>query len=268
MDLLAGNVVPAEGESTIRTYHCTYYREKALGLKSGGFLGITNKRVIFQAVGDTPSGRSLIQSEVPIADVSGINSFKGTYFDFFALLGALVLAWLAMLIVPVILTGLSYTLESYTFFQVIGWLLTIGALIGSLFLSVKSIWRTTLVGVSAGALLSLAGIGVLDALAAITGGGGGDFWILLLLIAALIYMLMCASWYARRPTFSLEINSSGGSSTPIRIASAGGFLNRSAINTPNALPGMDAETMLHEIGALITDIQTLGDYGIAKWKQN
>ncbi len=42
----------------------------------------------------------------------------------------------------------------------------------------------------------------------------------------------------------------------------------SALNTPNALPGRDAEKMLHEIGALITDIQTLGDYGIAKWKQN
>ncbi|MEL7636835.1 MAG: hypothetical protein GX768_08710 [Chloroflexi bacterium] len=268
MDLLAGNVFPAEGESTVRTYHCTYYREKALGLQSGGFLGVTNKRVIFQAAGDTPSGRSLIQSEVPIADVSGINSFKGTYFNFFAMLGALLLAWLAMLVVPAILTGLSYMLESYTFFQVIGWLLAIGALLGSFFLSVKSIWRTVLVGVSAGALLSLAGIGVLDALSAITGGGGGDFWILFLLLGALIYMLMCASWYARRPTFFLEINSSGGSSTPIRIASAGGFMNMAAINTPNALPGRDAETMLHEIGALITDIQTLGDYGIAKWKQN
>ena len=76
MDLLAGNVTPAEGESTVRTYQCTYYREKSLGLKSGGFLGITNKRVIFQASGNTPSGRTLIQSEVPIADVSGINSFS------------------------------------------------------------------------------------------------------------------------------------------------------------------------------------------------
>lgn len=268
MDLLAGNVIPAEGESTVRTYHCTYYREKSLGLKSGGFLGITNKRVIFQAAGETTAGRSLIQSEVPIADVSGINSFKGIYFDFFAMIGALLLASLAIFLVPSILTAMSYWLESYTFFKVVGWLLALGALAGSFLLSVKSIWRTFLVGVSAGALLALAGIGIMDTLAALTGSGGGDFWILLLLIGALVYLLMCASWYARRPTFSLEINSSGGSSTPIRIASAGGFMNMAALNTPNALPGRDAETMLHEIGALITDIQTLGDYGIAKWKQN
>jgi len=268
MDLLAGNVVPAEGESTVRTYHCTYYREKSLGLKSGGFLGITNKRVIFQAAGDTPSGRSLIQSEVPIADVSGINSFKGTYFNFFSFLGAVLLALLVMSIIPVLLGALSYVLESYTFFKIIGWLLAIGAFIGSFFLSVKAVWRTAVVVVSAGALLSLAGIELMDVVSALFGGGGGGFWILIPILVALIYMFMCAAWYARRPTFSLEINSSGGSSTPIRISNAGGFLNMSALNTPNALPGRDAEKMLHEIGALITDIQTLGDYGIAKWKQN
>ncbi len=268
MDLLSGNVVPAEGESTVRTYHCTYYREKALGLKSGGFLGVTNKRVIFQAAGDTPSGRSVIQSEVPIADVSGINSFKGTYFDLFALLGALFLAGLAMVFIPALLTGLSFILESYTFFQIIGWLLAIGAFVGSFLVSIKSIWRTFLVGVSAGALLSLAGTRLLDAMSVLTGGGGGSFFIILLFLGAVVYMLMCASWYSRRPTFSLEINSSGGSSTPIRISNAGGFMHMSALNTPNALPGRDAETMLQEIGALITDIQTLGDYGISKWKQN
>jgi len=103
MDLLAGNVVPAEGESTVRTYHCTYYREKSLGLNTGGLLGITNKRVIFQAAGDTPSGRSLIQSEVPLAYVSGINSFKGTYFNFFSFLGAVLLALLVMSNIPVYL---------------------------------------------------------------------------------------------------------------------------------------------------------------------
>lgn len=72
----------------------------------------------------------------------------------------------------------------------------------------------------------------------------------------------------KETNFLLEINSRGGSSTPIRIASAGGFLSTVAVNMPNALPGKDAEKMLHEIGALITDIQTLGDYGIAKWKRN
>ncbi len=269
MDLLKDNVVPAEGESTVRTYHCTYYREKALGLKSGGFLGITNKRVIYQAVGDTPSGRSLIQSEVPIADVSGITSFKGTFFNFFSMLGAILLAFVVMSVVPALMSALGYVLESYTFFKIIGWLLAIGAFVGSFFLSVKTIWRTAAVGVTVGALLSLAGIDPMDvAMVFFGGGGGGKFWMLIPILAAIVYMITCAAWYSRRPTFSLDINSSGGSSTPIRISNGGGFLNASGLNTPNALPGKDAEKMLQEIGALITDIQTLGDYGIAKWKQN
>ncbi len=262
-DLLAGSVTPAEGESTVRTYHCTYYREKSLGLKEGGFLGITNKRVIFQAAGETKAGRSVIQSEVPIADVSGINSFKGNYFNIFAFLGALILAAMAITLVPLILTGISYALESYTFFKVLSWLIALGGLIGSFFVSIKTIWRTFLVGVSAGALLALAGGGILDTFIGF-GGGGGDIWIQLLILITLIYLLVCAAWYARKPTFSLDISSSGGSSTPIHIASVGGFMNMSTI--PNALPGEDSEKMLHEIGALITDIQTLGDYGIAKWK--
>jgi len=102
-------------------------------------------------------------------------------------------------------------------------LLAIGAFIGSFFLSVKTVWRTAVVGVSAGALLSLAGIELMDVVSALFGGGGGRFWILIPILVALIYMFMCAAWYARRPTFSLEINSSGGSSTPIRISNAGGF---------------------------------------------
>lgn len=268
VDLLANNVVPAEGESTVRTYHCTYYREKMLGLKSGGFLGITNKRVIFQAAGEISSGGSLIQSEVPIADVSGINSYKGTYFNLFAVIGALLLAGVALMLIPAILTGLGYLLESYTIFKIVGWLLAIGAFIGSFLVSVKMVWRTFLVAVSAGALLGLAGVEALDFIYALSSGGGSNFWLLLLLVGTFIYMFICAIWYGRRPTFSLEINSRGGSSTPIRIASAGGFLSAVAVNMPNALPGKDAKKMLHEIGALITDIQTLGDYGIAKWKQN
>jgi len=268
MDLLAGSVVPAEGELTIRTYHCTYYRNKELGLKSGGFLGITNKRVIFLAEGETRSGKSVIQSEVPIADVSGINSYKGTCFNILSMLGVLMLSWLTMALVPAILTTLSYTLESYAFFQVVGWILVLGGIVSSFLLSVKSLWRTVLVGVSAGALLSLAGLSALNLLSMVTGNGRGNLWIFLLVIGALIYLFMCAAWYARQPTFSLEINSSGGSSTPIHIASGGGFLNMAPASAPNALPGRDAETMLKEIGALITDIQTLGDYGIAKWKQN
>ena len=34
----------------------------------------------------------------------------------------------------------------------------------------------------------------------------------------------------------------------------------------DAQPGPDAEALIKELGALIHDIQTLGDYGIERWK--
>jgi hypothetical protein len=66
----------------------------------------------------------------------------------------------------------------------------------------------------------------------------------------------------------LAICSKGGSSTPISISGASGIgiFNASAGKALNAEPADEAEPMLKELGAIIMDIQTLGDIGIAKWK--
>ncbi len=266
MDLLASNVAPAEGESTVRTYRCTYYKSKLLGIQTDGYLGVTNKRLIFLASGNSTTGRTILQSEVPIADVSGINSFKGTYFSILLLVGALILASIVLTLIPALLTAIAYALESSTFFQILAWLIIIASFAGSFLVPAKQIWRTVLAACTVGGLLSLAGLGLQYLLLALSSGRmGSKIWLILLALAALIYLLLCAAWFARRPTFSLEVSSKGGSSTPIRIASAGGFLSISSTNSLNAQPAEDAEKMLWELGALITDIQTLGDYGIAKW---
>jgi len=104
IDLIKDNVTPAEGEHSVRTYYCTYYQSKLLGLEAKGFLGVTNKRVIFQANGTSNAGNSVIQSELPISDVSGISSYKGTYFSLGHLLGAFLLTAIASGIVTSIVT--------------------------------------------------------------------------------------------------------------------------------------------------------------------
>lgn len=83
-----------------------------------------------------------------------------------------------------------------------------------------------------------------------------------------IYALFCIFWYARRPTFSLAISSKGGSDTPISISGASGLglFSVSAGKALTAEPAADAELMLQELGAVILDIQMLGDMGINKWK--
>lgn len=287
-DLLKDRITPAEGEVSVRTYYCTYYLSRLLGLEAWGYLGITNKRVIFQALGTSNAGSSVIQSELPIADVSGISSYKGTFFSFGHMATALAAAWIAASLVFAF-TGLfgaaivativrtSKSLEasanSYIILEGIGWALGVIAFLGSLRLVRHSIWKPVL------AAISVVGFGL--------GGSGsllGGFVSLLFrqnqganLLATLaffiafvmiLYTLFCILWYSRRPTFSLAISSKGGSDTPISISGASGLglFNVTAGRALTAEPAADVEVMLQELGAVILDVQMLGDMGINKWK--
>jgi len=266
-DLLRENVTPAEGEMSVRAYHCTYYQSRPLGLKATGYLAVTNKRVIFQALGKSSAGLSVIQSEVPIADVSGINSYKGTYFSFGHLLWAFVLATFVTFLMLTMLPILGSSIDmSYDTYQGLIWVLAIAFAAGSFFVPNKLILRTVLAAASAGTLNALATRSLFSGFFGGYGGGGG--WEMLVVGALGIYTLICIGFYSRRPTFSLSIGSKGGSSTPINISGATGFgiFDVAAGKALTAEPAEEAESMLKELGAVILDIQTLGDFGINKWK--
>lgn len=275
VDLLRGRITPAEGETTVRTYYCTYYKSRLLGLTASGYLSATNRRLIFHAQGESSAGTSVIQSEVPIADVSGISSYKGTYFNFGSLLLALLVSvfvsGLISSILPALLALLG--LRDYNTYLALEWILGITASIVSFFIPNKSIWRSIFAATGAAVFTVIGG---LSAVTGLFGGlfgnlfgrmSGGSVIALLLAFAMVIYTLACVLWYARRPTFTLAVNSKGGSSTPINISGATGIglFDVAAGKALTAEPAEDAEPMLKELGALVLDIQTLGDYGITKW---
>lgn len=162
IDLIKDNVTPAEGEHSVRTYYCTYYQSKLLGLEAKGFLGVTNKRVIFQANGTSNAGNSVIQSELPISDVSGISCYKGTYFSLGHLLGAFLLTAIASGIVTAIIGAIGAMSRSSDGFLAIGWITAIGTVVGSFLTQRKSIWRSVLAGSSVSALTALGGGSLLN----------------------------------------------------------------------------------------------------------
>jgi hypothetical protein len=261
IDLLQNhNITPAEGEQTVRTFCCTTYSSAFMGIQTNGYLGVTNKRVIYQAVGSQGADRSVLQSELPIADISGMSSFKGIYFSFIAFIGALFLTLISSAVVTSLLGSLAFILESYEAIQVISWIVVFLGFLGSFLVNVKSIGRPILVGVASAGLVALAGSSLFNFL------GGASSWQLLLAGLMMIYAAFCCFWYARRPTFSLEIFSKGGANAAISIASASGLLTISATKSVNPKPARDADQMLKQLGAVIMDIQMLGDYGIEKWK--
>jgi len=289
-DLLKDRITPAEGEVSVRTYYCTYYLSRLLGLEAWGYLGITNKRVIFQALGTSNAGTSVIQSELPIADVSGISSYKGTFFSFGHLAAAFGATWLAATIVFVLTTvfgsviialiaRLSQNIESgansLIALPVVGWILGIGGVLASFMLARHSIWRSILASIGSVGFVVAGGGSLLGGLvtsflklngAEISNATAALAFFLAFIV--LIYMFFCIFWYARRPTFSLAISSKGGSDTPISISGASGLglFSVSAGKALSAEPAPDAELMLQELGAVILDVQTLGDMGINKWK--
>lgn len=281
IDLLRENISPAEAESSVRTYVCTYYKSRLLGLEATGYLAVTNKRVIFQAAGTSNAGSSVIQSEVPIEDVSGISSYKGTYFSIGHLLAAFVVSVVGGALLNAVVTLLTALLKDTD--MVVPWIAAVLAVIVSFFLPRKALWRPVLASMSAFAF-ALSGVGSypLDTLSLFTQSfnsdtlsfftqsdqSGTSYIAFLLSFAVGIYALFCYFWYARRPTITLAVHSKGGSSTPISISGASGLgiFDIAAGKALNAEPAQDAEPMLKELGAVILDIQKMGDFGIEKWQ--
>lgn len=271
------SLVPAEAEAVVKTYHCTSMKSRMLNLKAEGHLVVTNKRVIFHASGSSYGGDSVLQSEVPIEDVSGMNLYKGNYFSLSHFLSALfisfILGSLVSAIVGALLTavvGNNIRFDNYqemmTSVTVVVWLLGLAAIIGSFFIKSDKMLRSILA--TTGALILGAGSGLSLLGNFLSMNRDGSQLQLLVAVAAIIYAIVCFFLYARRVTMSLAVGSKGGSSTPIAISGVSSFssTNTGALRALSAEPAEDADDLIKELGALVLDIQKLGDYGIQKWQ--
>jgi hypothetical protein len=278
-ELLNGPLAPAEDESVVRTYHTTTLSSGLLGLKAEGYLTVTNLRLVFYGIGSALAGKSILHSEVPLADVSGITSYKGSYFSFGHLALAAIVSFLVGVIASVIVTAIIgaivFAVRSAEFAQIAVFAPVVVAAV-FFFASFasprdkisRSIWATC------GAIM-LAGIGGLGLASATFGSlfrspaqtlwGGAAFF---LALVGGIYALFCYFWYARRETMALAVSSKGGSSTPISISGIAGFglFSGAALRSLTAEPAEDVEPMIKELGAMVTDIQAMGVHGISKWR--
>lgn len=278
--LLGPRLAPAEGEKTVRTYHCTSLASRLLNLKAEGYLTVTNMRVVFYAYGSSYGGESVMHSEVPVADVSGINTYKGSYFSISHMLIALVASFIAgniisgvvSSIIALVFAALSDSVEFNVVAAgriIIGILGVISAIASNSYPRDK-ITRPVLATTGALFLSGPGGFGIaLGMLQSLF--GGNEFLNTILLIGAFIvgiYAIITIFHYARRETMSLTIGSRGGSNTPIAISGATvlGFFNTAALKALTAEPAQQSDAVIRELGAVISDIQILGDEGIQKWE--
>lgn len=258
-----GAIFPAEGEKLVRTYLATTLSSRLLGLRADGYLLVTNLRVIFYATGASRTGQSILQSEVPVADVSGISCYKGNYFSWKNLFVAIVLSWVVGSVASAIVTGITsvlFVIDSFrdvgrlfsvfTNVQLVSWIIAIICTIASFVVNRRKVWRSVIAATGASFAISASITGML--FGAISGFGqlnndNGLSWLVnLSVLAIVLYTLWCYYWYAFRETMSIAIGSKGGASTPIAIAGVTGFglYNTAAFRALFAEPGPGAEKMI------------------------
>ena len=282
--LIDNHLAPAEGEIVVRTYHCTNLSPvfALIGLKTDGYLTVTNKRVVYFAEGSSAygaAGNSKLYNEVPIADVTNLSLSKGTRFSFLRLLCGLLFGQIPAVIVTLLLSGVMlalagakggsnpYLLRLGVFLQ-----LTVAILLVVRSMSVprEKIVRIMLAACSVSIVLSIPAF-------VLTHGGGLPLLpsiyqsgLTILSIPLGCYWLWCLYWFIRREYLTMSITSKSSFYESIRILGVSwwGRVNVAANFAYGMAPAVDANAMFKELGAMISDIQTLGDHGIQKWLNN
>lgn len=92
-----------------------------------------------------------------------------------------------------------------------------------------------------------------------------------LAFVAFIFFVYRVYLWAQEKTFSLIVNTKGNGGNVVSIAGlspfGGGNSAASKGKGLSARPGKDSEVMLRELGAVVLDIQNMGEYGIEKWRK-
>lgn len=271
-------------EQIVRSYECTRIKRWFVP-PTLGYLTVTNKRIVFHSSGTSLTGKSSMLNEMPLDDVVGLNVYEGVSVSW---LRFLIFAVLAYVGTQLIVTSPFSFIVSYWMaivlvlpFAII-WLFKNNILNDQLreqgFQSVDKILKG---GVQVNRdlhtylpyarMLLYVGLAIVGWQVTLTSGMRSApvlaKWLFLLIVYGFIFLNL----FGRRPTFSLMVGSKTMKGPGIFIPGDSFRLlsnrNGSAMEALDASPAADASLVTRELGALLLDLQQLGDFGIQKWKQ-
>ncbi len=256
---------PNDGETPIKQYEIAKLRSRLHLKRADGRLQVTNKRIIFRAAGISPTGKNTLQYEFRIEEIGGLEVKKSHRLS------------VSNVFLTIIMTGL---VDDYVadFFHWIESFSTLTALLMCygistvalvlFFLVKKKFWLKYLilsfaVGANIGIYnFSIAAIdtflgnfvfGLNEAVLLIT----GVFWLVNLFLVCFV------------PDLRISIKTkSAGEAIQIRRKVRGIFRKQPTEYTDfsTVCPWTDTDQAIVELGAMIDDLQTMGDYAIEKWK--
>ena len=211
---------------------------------------VTNKRLLFRASGRSFIGRTRVEQEYELDEISGINISHGVRFSLFDFFNSFLLAALC--------GALVFLLLGQEPAWLLPLLLTAGCIAVMYFLGRKR-YRWKLVLSTAGAMSAVKLLLWAQAGHHTILGGLFTVAMALLFIAALIFLFMSGM----KPVVSLAVMCKAGTDVAIGDQSMQHFRLQPA---QELLPTAETEIAIQEVGAIINDIQRMGDYGIEKWR--
>ena len=262
------SIEPTEGEIPVKQYDVAVLRTRSKLMRAEGRMQVTNKRLLFRAAGLSVRGKTTLQHEFEIDSIAGIEAHKGFKISFFNLFFGSVLLIIFAVIFGALVIKIGAEARSVTMVRVIGILFGIAGAI-PIFIFHKKFWIKLMpAGVCAGGIIAAWLFGNVFRVY-----GASIFGQLLtpmgfLVILAVIIAGASLFFVAVIPDLIINIKTKAGQSGTGSIQIGRKKWNKME-NTGyrDVFPTVETEGAIREIGAIINDIQKLGDFGINKWKQ-
>ena len=237
-----------EGEIPIKQYNIAVLRTLWKFERAEGRLQVTNKRLLFRAPGRSIGGRTTLQHEYAVDEIAGIEARRDFKFSLLHLLGGL--------IVLAFFGYISFWITTWDFKMAA----SLGVILALLFMAASIILFFMVPKVF---LLKLAVLGLgLGSMFMISTTGSVLMRLLTYLLA--LIALFGLFLFFMRPNLVISIkNKMGMGEGPVDIRRK--TIKAESTGFSEVMPTEETESSIREIGAMIGDIQKLGDYGVEKW---
>jgi len=271
-------ITPNEGEIPVKQYDVAILRSRIQFAKAEGRLQITNKRILFRAVGRSFFGRISQQHEFNIGEIGGVEIRKDWRFDPLTFFG---LSYLCIVIAALFggICGAIYG-SSKGAGIAFAFIFGLAGMIPFFVLKKRHVMKTLTCAASMGSFFGVVIAGAMGGMLSKLLGNSSDGGIIAVTIFGIIAVILyIIAWLPTLfiPNLVILIKSKGasGANGAIEIcrdrskgilATLGfGFKGSEYTGFGDVMPGKDVDKAIKEIGAIISDIQTIGN--VEKWKE-
>lgn len=265
--IVPDSIRPDAGELPIKQYCFARLRSRFRGQYAEGRLQVTNKRLLFRAPGISSLGKTIEQKEFSINEIAGIEVKKGNRISALNVFLCIILSLFISSMVESVFDALRTKSEFLATF--LSYIL-VAASCGSLVFCKKHCWlQLTAFAVGLGSLLGTTGE-IINPIDIVVGFELVSLRNILVFIVSIGWLFaMFRVCFVPDLTFSVKTKSSS-EVFQIRRRVWGLFFKTPQEYTgySEVLPWRDTDKVAEELGAMISDLQTMGDMAIDSWSED